>query len=621
MTTDTTAMYEFATSLAENGDTETAIEILMTTLKQCAESPSEHGDVRQIVNGITHIMRITEDFTTHEQTIANSYNLFDSFNPSSHNTLDVGNLLATVYEQSGRLDEAEYLYRKLCDRAVSAYPDDPGTAMSLNNLANILETVGKKSEAEDLYIRALGILKSCKGSPSTIALLLNNIAYLKKGNGQLDEAIHLYEEAFELIHDSDDSSDTLTSISTAFNLSRAHEESDIPLSTYWCEMGLRISEEVLESDHHLVELLNKQLKKLESFSQNAQRDISTPPPSKSNIFKTPKQPPVAHNQEVNFAAEALVKDEPAQESTKQNIFKSSSADASKTNEPTNPKKPSSSQKASAPPVKNSTTQQTIQPSKPNKAVSASQATPSSKSKFGLIGLATILGIIAGGYFLFPSENPKSNVSSSNAQATSERPTSQESITTPVAPPPSSQPTSISNLKPLIALMLQSAHDQNTSGIDLAINELASAPRPPAKDKAIGRAYNDEGLAALKLQDYPTAIKSFRSGVAEDPSSVELINNLGFALYKNGQIPDAKEQIELALMYSPKRSSAWVNLGDIYFKEGNQSKALDSYLLAYALSKNKDRIYKMVESLAENDPDSYTRVFYTQVLAALRQSRI
>lgn len=243
------------------------------------------------------------------------------------------------------------------------------------------------------------------------------------------------------------------------------------------------------------------------------------------------------------------------------------------------------------------------------------------SKFLFVGAGGLIGLTVGAYVFLSSENTP------NATIPIPPAAYETQALPPVAPAATANavietpPVSIATFKPYLLSMLQAAHDRNRSGIDQSVNALAGVPRPPAGNKAAARSANEQGLDALKSQSYASAIAAFRLGIEQDPSNVELINNLGFALYKSGQLNPAKEQIELSLLYSPKRASAWVNLGDIYFKEGSDTNAIDAYLLAYAFTANKDRLYKSVESQAENDPDSYTRIFYSKVLTALRKTPI
>jgi Tfp pilus assembly protein PilF len=352
-------------------------------------------------------------------------------------------------------------------------------------------------------------------------------------------------------------------------------------------------------------------KKLNIFKKNVKHTPSEPadaPPEKSNIFKSSG----SAEKTLPSATEA---------SSGTNIFKASEAKPPRSQQAqTRTKNQTRKIKtADSPSPKDSSTDQLDQPS-----VYTSVITNSKRDKFSTklaIGLSTLVGIFLGGYFLFTSESP-TDQSASSKNETSKPQIEPKSLPTPSAlSTASTQSLSISSLKSYLHAMLQAAHDQNLENVEAASNALSAISSPTPGDKRTARTYNDEGLVALKLQDYPLAIKSFRIGASEDPSNIELVNNLGFALYKNGQLSEAKEQIELALLYSPKRSAAWVNLADILFKEGNEDKAIDAYLLAYAFAKSKDRTLKMVESIAENDPDSRARFFYSQVRAALIQSRL
>ncbi len=64
-------------------------------------------------------------------------------------------------------------------------PDEPDTAVTLNNLASLLRDKGNYAEAEPLYRRGLAIREKALGpdEPDT-AIALNNLALLlhQKGN-------------------------------------------------------------------------------------------------------------------------------------------------------------------------------------------------------------------------------------------------------------------------------------------------------------------------------------------------------------------------------------------------------------------------------------------------------
>ena len=256
----------------------------------------------------------------------------------------------------------------------------------------------------------------------------------------------------------------------------------------------------------------------------------------------------------------------------------------------------------------------------NSEIKQSKSNPFTKLAF--ISAGTLVGFGVGAYSFLSSDSPTNipPAASSKAEAQSQVIPPQVPISLPTS---ASAPSTFSaeSFKPYLSAMLQAAHDRNNSALDQAIHSLSGAPHPQVGNRALARYYNDQGLAELRAKNFSAAIGSFSLGVAADPGNPELINNLGFALYKNGQNSAAKEQIEHVLILSPTRSSAWINLADIFFKENNEASAIDAYTLAYSFATNKERVYKTVESLAENDPDSYSRIFYTKVLAELRRSKL
>ena len=170
-------------------------------------------------------------------------------------------------------------------------------------------------------------------------------------------------------------------------------------------------------------------------------------------------------------------------------------------------------------------------------------------------------------------------------------------------------------------MLAAANKGDAVALDASLRELESVASPAVGDRKAARLANESGLAALKNQDYSAAIAGFKQGLAADPSDVEVLNNLGFALYLGGDLIGSKGVIEQCLLYAPQRAAAWVNLGDIFFKEGKYDEGVNAYLLAYKFTKKREKLYKFVENQAENDPDPHVRMFYTRVLNALQLSRL
>jgi multidrug efflux pump subunit AcrA (membrane-fusion protein) len=97
------------------------------------------------------------------------------------------NNLAALYQATGRLAEAEPLYRRA--RSIKEKllgPDHPDVAMTLNNLAVLYKKLGRREEAAQLYQQALSIFESALGPehPQAVTGRENYARLLTKGKNE-----------------------------------------------------------------------------------------------------------------------------------------------------------------------------------------------------------------------------------------------------------------------------------------------------------------------------------------------------------------------------------------------------------------------------------------------------
>ncbi|MEM7165686.1 MAG: serine/threonine-protein kinase [Planctomycetota bacterium] len=107
------------------------------------------------------------------------------------------NRLASLFQNTGRYEEAETLYRDvLATRTKVLGERHPLVAVSLNNLAVLLRLRGDYDGGEALYRQALAIYETRLGEdhPKT-AIALSNLALLLSRKKQLDESDALHERS------------------------------------------------------------------------------------------------------------------------------------------------------------------------------------------------------------------------------------------------------------------------------------------------------------------------------------------------------------------------------------------------------------------------------------------
>ena len=100
-----------------------------------------------------------------------------------------------------------------------------------------------------------------------------------------------------------------------------------------------------------------------------------------------------------------------------------------------------------------------------------------------------------------------------------------------------------------------------------------------------RAYETRGVAAMQDGRTAEAVEIFREGLAQTPDDASLHQQLGSALFANGDANGAAEELEAALRLDPTQARAHAGLGTLASMGGRQAEAIERFAAA-----------------VENDPD-------------------
>ena len=134
-------------------------------------------------------------------------------------------------------------------------------------------------------------------------------------------------------------------------------------------------------------------------------------------------------------------------------------------------------------------------------------------------------------------------------------------------------------------MLGHAAKNDEAGLTATRQQLESVPKPAHQNVKEARALNQQGLDALKQNNYQAAATAFQKAQETDPADVEVAGNLGYANLKLGQLKRAEHQLVYAISLAPGRSSSWFNLGQVYGALGDGEKATGAFAAAYRFSQN------------------------------------
>lgn len=192
--------------------------------------------------------------------------------------------------------------------------------------------------------------------------------------------------------------------------------------------------------------------------------------------------------------------------------------------------------------------------------------------------------------------------STPAEAQAQPATQQANANTEQAASPPGQvaqaPAQVNLAQPVLAVLSAAAQSDWTS-VDANADRLAQGDVQNAvhRDRAVARAANIEGKAALQASNYAAAIDAFQRGVAADPADIELANNLGYAFEEAGQQQDAIDTISRVLSRVPRRTSAWANLASSLAESGHLPEAKAALSVAVHYTTNRDRTLAFLQEQA------------------------
>lgn len=163
-------------------------------------------------------------------------------------------------------------------------------------------------------------------------------------------------------------------------------------------------------------------------------------------------------------------------------------------------------------------------------------------------------------------------------------------------------------------MLAQAAKNDETGLNATRQQLESASRPAHRNAKEARALNQQGLDALKRNDYQAAATAFQKAQETDPADVEVAGNLGYASLKLGRLKRAEHQLVYAISLAPGRSSSWYNLGQAYGALTDIEKATGAFAAAYRFSQNPPKTMEfMRQALTAPENNETTRAALKRTL--------
>jgi Flp pilus assembly protein TadD len=186
-----------------------------------------------------------------------------------------------------------------------------------------------------------------------------------------------------------------------------------------------------------------------------------------------------------------------------------------------------------------------------------------------------------------------------------RETRQEVAATP--PSPTRQPSAPTRAHESVHLMISYATNADVVeseakilGAKRDIEALKVKNQGVQRQRKKAREANEKGLEHIRAWQFAEAVQAFRTAAEADPADIEVINNLGHAYFRQGDLPRAEEWLLRTLTMAPGRSTAWADLGQAYASQGDIKKGVACFANAYRFARNQDVSRRFFQGLADDE---------------------
>jgi hypothetical protein len=111
------------------------------------------------------------------------------------------------------------------------------------------------------------------------------------------------------------------------------------------------------------------------------------------------------------------------------------------------------------------------------------------------------------------------------------------------------------LTQMITLAMQNGGVGQEAQLDVLKQQIEALPKPKRGDRKAARLQNDKGLEVFKKEQYEQALQFFLAAYQLDGSDVEVVNNIGMAYLKTGNLSEAARYLGGALSLALTRAAA------------------------------------------------------------------
>jgi Flp pilus assembly protein TadD len=150
------------------------------------------------------------------------------------------------------------------------------------------------------------------------------------------------------------------------------------------------------------------------------------------------------------------------------------------------------------------------------------------------------------------------------------------------------------------------------------------------DPSLWRSHNGLGIVADMAGDFPAAQKHYASALELEPSSPDILNNIGYSHFLSGNNDRAQQALDDAIKQNREHKIAWNNLALVFARQGrygdaynilasNHNKAIAYHDVGYIALLNADYVFadEYLSKAINASPTYFEEAFHNRAAARNR----
>ncbi len=179
-------------------------------------------------------------------------------------------------------------------------------------------------------------------------------------------------------------------------------------------------------------------------------------------------------------------------------------------------------------------------------------------------------------------------------------------------PPSPAPAPAEDASQALNETLKAALLGDWARVDELIGQ-NSASASAGSSKVLDNEFTDQGKQAIAAGDYGKAAEALSAAVSAHPEDADALNQLAFALLREGKIEEAQLQVTRSLSLAPAHAATWANAAEIMAERDNPVASQAALRVAVHLTRDPERALRFLKQADRSVASAKFRAVIGEVL--------